>query len=159
MESVLYKSLSSKGDTVDKLEARFEEGIWLGVESRTGEIRVGTPNRVFKSRTIRRRIQAESWNATAVKDNRHSKESGSWSTGTDRQRSCRSARSGPRRPRRSACRARVLSKEDDAQEAGFHRPRVHPRMLGVQQIEDESASEQPQQPLQAEDGRCSVCHP
>ena len=37
-ESVLYKPFSTKGDTADKLEARFEEGIWLGVESRTGEI-------------------------------------------------------------------------------------------------------------------------
>ena len=41
-ESILYKPLSTKGDTVDKLEARLEEGIWLGVEPRTGEIRVGT---------------------------------------------------------------------------------------------------------------------
>ena len=67
-ESILYKPLSTKGDSVDKLEARFEEGIWLGVESRTGEIRVGTPSGVVKSRTIRRRIEAERWNAAAAQE-------------------------------------------------------------------------------------------
>ena len=67
-ESILYKPLSSKGDAVDKLEARFEEGIWLGVESRTGEIRMGTSSGVAKSRTIRRRIEAEGWNAKAAQE-------------------------------------------------------------------------------------------
>ena len=67
-ESILYKPLSTKGDVVDKLEAWFEEGILLGVESRTGEIRVGTPSVVVKSRTIRRKIEAERWNATAAQE-------------------------------------------------------------------------------------------
>ena len=50
----------------DKLEARFEEGIWLGIESRTGEIRIGMPSGVVKSRTIRRRIEAERWDTSRI---------------------------------------------------------------------------------------------
>ena len=64
----MYKPLSPKGDTVDKLEARFGEGIWLGVKSRTAETRVGTPGGVVKSKTIRRRIEAEIRNATAAQE-------------------------------------------------------------------------------------------
>ena len=50
------------------MEPRFEDGVWLGVEARTGEVRVGTPSGVVKSRSIRRKIEAEKWSVDSVEN-------------------------------------------------------------------------------------------
>ena len=67
-EKVHFKPLegSSVGRT-DNLEAKWDDGIWLGVESRTGENRIGTESGIVKCRSVRRKPEEERWSATALK--------------------------------------------------------------------------------------------
>ena len=62
-ERVHYLPLGS-GSTF--LDARFIEGIWMGMDLRTGEVLIGTPSGVVKARSVRRRIEEERWNAQEV---------------------------------------------------------------------------------------------
>ena len=59
-ECVLYMTPGITGK--DKLDARWENGIWLGIRDRSGEIIVGTPEGCMKVRSVRRRPEGERWN-------------------------------------------------------------------------------------------------
>ena len=48
-EMVWYKTLKESGDRQNKMEARWEEGVWLGHEGRTQEFLVGTKDGVVKA--------------------------------------------------------------------------------------------------------------
>ena len=67
-EKVHFKPLtgSSVGRT-DNLEARWDDGIWLGIENRTGEVRIGTESGVIKCRSIRRKPEEEKWSVATLK--------------------------------------------------------------------------------------------
>ena len=67
-EQVLYKSLSSSAGRVENLAARFLDGTFLGVEPRTGELRIGTASGVIKARSIRRKLEEERWSSTALQN-------------------------------------------------------------------------------------------
>ena len=67
-EQVLYKPLSSSAGRVENLAARFLDGTFLGVEPRTGELRIGTASGVIKARSIRRRLEEERWSSTALQN-------------------------------------------------------------------------------------------
>ena len=61
----MYLKPNSKG--VDKLNPRWEQGVWLGVRDESGEIIIGTPEGVVKARDFKR-LPAESdrWSAQSV---------------------------------------------------------------------------------------------
>ena len=48
--NILHLPLTTANDHVLKGEPRMHEGIWLGINGRTGEVSVGTSNGVFKCR-------------------------------------------------------------------------------------------------------------
>ena len=56
-EAVLYLKAKSKG--VDKLDCRWEPGIWLGVLDSTGEVLIGTNEGVIRGRDFRGYTDAE----------------------------------------------------------------------------------------------------
>ena len=60
MKCILYMTPGITGK--DKLDARWEKGIWLGIRDRSGEVIVGTPDGCVKVRSIRRRPEGERWN-------------------------------------------------------------------------------------------------
>ena len=45
----------------------MEDGIYLGVEDRSGESRIGTARGVVKARDFRRKPESERWSATALR--------------------------------------------------------------------------------------------
>ena len=58
-ESVMYLPLNSQDSPNPCPESRFRDGIWLGLDVRTGEVYMGTPSGVVKARTIKRKIDSE----------------------------------------------------------------------------------------------------
>jgi hypothetical protein len=61
-ESVRYLKLDSAEK--NKLERRWESGIWLGVKGETGESIIGAPEGVVKCRDFRRKPEGEAkWNS------------------------------------------------------------------------------------------------
>ena len=64
-ECVLYKVHPERG-RLFKLEPRWREGVWLGLDRRTGESIVGTCVGTVRARSIRRRPFAERWSMTAL---------------------------------------------------------------------------------------------
>ena len=50
-----------------KFEARWHNGIWLGVRPQTSEVLIGTPQGVFKARSVKRMSESMRWNGEAVK--------------------------------------------------------------------------------------------
>ena len=56
-ECVWYLDVGTEG--IDKLETRWESGIWLGVRDESGEMIIGTKEGVIKVRTIRRKGTTE----------------------------------------------------------------------------------------------------
>ena len=65
-ESVWYKQLQTQDDRHADMEPRWEEGIWLGMNPRTNEVLIGTPNGVTRARSIRRRAMNEQWSYDKV---------------------------------------------------------------------------------------------
>ena len=55
-----YSRPNSKGK--DKLDARWESGIWLGVRDESGESVIGNSEGIIQVRTVRRKPQSEKWN-------------------------------------------------------------------------------------------------
>ena len=64
-EVVLYKPLKTNTKR-NKMEAMWEEGIWVGVNPRTDEALIGTEEGVVKTRSVRCRPLAERWNYDKV---------------------------------------------------------------------------------------------
>ena len=62
-EKALYMPLRDSKDRANKLEARFEFGIWAGISDRTGEYFILTPHGQVSARTIRRLPEEQKWNA------------------------------------------------------------------------------------------------
>ena len=60
-EKVWYKKLKESGESEDKAEMKWEEGIWLGHIGRTNEVAIGTSEGVVKAWAIRRRPEEERW--------------------------------------------------------------------------------------------------
>ena len=66
-ESVLHMSVKSKKDKAkDKLNPRFEHGIWLGVHSRSNEDIIGTDQGVLRACTVKKLPDDERWNSERV---------------------------------------------------------------------------------------------
>ena len=56
-ECVHYLPLSHL--ELGKAEARWKDGVFLGIRLESGEKLIGTPEGVFKVRSLRRRIESE----------------------------------------------------------------------------------------------------
>ena len=66
-ECILYKTAGLKGK--DKMEVRWQSGVFLGVNDTSGEIRVGTSEGVTMARDMRRKSREEDrWQADKVKE-------------------------------------------------------------------------------------------
>ena len=65
-EAVWYMALQPRHAILPKLGARFDEGIFLGIREVSGEIIVGSPEGVLKTRSLKRRPPNERWNAEGV---------------------------------------------------------------------------------------------
>ena len=66
-ERIHYRPL--KGDPVreNKLEAQWKDGVWLGIDTRTDEVRVGTEQGIVKARDIKRRPADQRWSIEIIK--------------------------------------------------------------------------------------------
>ena len=62
-ETVLYLPIKLGGHERPNMDPKFDEGIWLGLTTRTDEDIVGTPNGIVRSRTIKRLPQGQRWDA------------------------------------------------------------------------------------------------
>ena len=47
----MYLKMGTRGR--DKLDSRWEQGVWLGVKDTSGEIIIGTPDGVVKARDFK----------------------------------------------------------------------------------------------------------
>ena len=50
------------------VDPRYIYGVWVGIRARSGEALIGTPDRVWKSTSIRRLPREERWSAEAVRE-------------------------------------------------------------------------------------------
>ena len=60
-EKVWYKKLKESGAKDNKMESRWEEGIWMGHMGRTTEAVIGTTEGVVKAWAVKRRLESERW--------------------------------------------------------------------------------------------------
>ena len=51
-----------------KFEDRWDEGVWLGFDMRTGEYMIGTKVGVFRVATVRRKPIDARWSATKISE-------------------------------------------------------------------------------------------
>ena len=58
-EKVLYKR--QKGSMMEKLNARWEHGVFVGVKRRSNELMIATPDRIEYVRSIRRIPEERRW--------------------------------------------------------------------------------------------------
>ena len=64
-EIVLWKRKSDKGP-LGKLSSTWSKGIFLGIRGLTGELRVGTAEGIYRTRTTQRVPYQERWSAEAA---------------------------------------------------------------------------------------------
>ena len=50
-----------------KIDDRWLDGVWIGVDIETDEVMVGTANGVFKARSIRRKPEEDRWDKSQIK--------------------------------------------------------------------------------------------
>ena len=48
---------------IGKAEARWKDGVFLGIRLESGEKLVGTPEREFRVRSLRRKLESERWDS------------------------------------------------------------------------------------------------
>ena len=67
-EKILYMPPKSVKTARSKFDVKLEDGVFLGMNMRTDEIKIGTKLGVVKARTIKRLCVEERWNAEALRD-------------------------------------------------------------------------------------------
>ena len=65
-EAVMWKR-RPQGGPLGKLSCLWSDGIYLGVKGSTGEYIVRDGAGVWKTRTVRRKIEPERWNKDTIK--------------------------------------------------------------------------------------------
>ena len=65
-ERVMYMELRDGKDERPKLERNLKDGVWLGINGRTGEHVIGTSEGVVKAYTVKRRPIDERWSLEEV---------------------------------------------------------------------------------------------
>ena len=61
-----FLPLSTGNGTLDKMEPRMSDGIWLGIDGKDGTVKVGTAAGVVNSRTVRRKPLESRWSREEV---------------------------------------------------------------------------------------------
>ena len=51
---------------MEKLDPKFEKGVWLGVCPRTDEAIIGTPCRLVPAGTVKRQASEDAWKASSL---------------------------------------------------------------------------------------------
>ena len=62
-ESVLWLPETRESGRMEKLEPKFEKGVWLGVCPRTDKAMIGTATGIVRAGTVKRQTIEEAWNA------------------------------------------------------------------------------------------------
>ena len=65
-ESVLWLPEAWESGRMEKLEPRFEHGIWPGVCPRTDEAVIGTSTGIVRARTVKRHAIEDAWKSTSL---------------------------------------------------------------------------------------------
>ena len=65
-ERVWYMELDDGKDKRPNIEKRLMDGIWLGINGRTGEHIIGTAQGVVKAYTVKRRPKEERWSLQQI---------------------------------------------------------------------------------------------
>ena len=86
-EQIWFMPVRSGERHRNKFEGRWEEGAFVGVVERTGEIRVMTESGVLRTRSIRRKPAASRWDAAMLAKQKGFR--GSRTPGAARPISCR----------------------------------------------------------------------
>jgi hypothetical protein len=67
-EMVWYKELRSKTEKQNKMEAAWEEGLWLGHTKNSNEVLIGTRSGVVRAFAVRKKPAEEQWDAKLIKE-------------------------------------------------------------------------------------------
>ena len=65
-ECVMFMHQARKTGIKHKLDPNLRYGVWLGLDPRTNEARVGTTTGVVRARAIRTRPDRERWSVQAI---------------------------------------------------------------------------------------------
>ena len=65
-ENVLRRTETWESIRMEKLEPKFEEGIWLGVCPRTDEAIIGTSSGIVRAGTVKRQGIEDAWKSTTL---------------------------------------------------------------------------------------------
>ena len=65
-EGVWYMKVDNVGK--NKMDSRWEEGIWLGIYEVSGEHIIGTPDGCLKTKDIRRKPESDRWKWESIAD-------------------------------------------------------------------------------------------
>ncbi|MDA8583876.1 reverse transcriptase domain-containing protein, partial [bacterium] len=66
-ERVLFMPSAPKSKRdVRSLDPRYKYGVWLGIAGRSSEARIGTPDRLYRSTSVRRVPKEERWSSDAL---------------------------------------------------------------------------------------------
>ena len=81
-ENVLWLPETWESGRMEKLEPKFEQGIWLGVCPRTDEAIIGTTGGIVRAGTVKRQAIEDAWKSTTLLSVRDSQ----WSMGRQSKR-------------------------------------------------------------------------
>ena len=65
-EKIMYMTSKNTSKSAPKADAKFHDGVWLGLRMKSDESIVGTPNGVIKAKTVRRLPEEQRWCAEDV---------------------------------------------------------------------------------------------
>ena len=65
-ECVFFLPAKDNKEGTNKADERFSEGVWLGMNPRTGEAIIGTENGVEMARTVRRKVESEAFDRQKI---------------------------------------------------------------------------------------------
>ena len=65
-ENVLWLPETRESGRMEKLQPKFEKGIWLGVCSRTEEAIIGSSKGIVRAGTVKQQAVEEVWNSTSL---------------------------------------------------------------------------------------------
>ena len=60
-QKIMYMTSKNTSKSAPKADAKFQDGIWLGLRTRSDESIIGTPNGVIKAKTVRRLPEERRW--------------------------------------------------------------------------------------------------
>ena len=65
-ECVFFLPAKDNRDGVNKADEKFSEGVWLGINSRTGEAIIATEDKIELVRTVRRKVESDAFDRRQI---------------------------------------------------------------------------------------------